>query len=233
MILVAGGARTRRALAYAGVASEAMIDTLDSGVAPMMFDIPPVAAQGRCGRFVFVGRLVAYKGCDLAIEALAQTPRDVTLDIIGDGPERAALEALAAARGLSERVRFLGWQIPDDRYYRALQEYRALVLPTLAEANGIVFQEAMVLGLPIIAVKWGGAAQLLDSESAILIDPSSPKSVIRDTSTALVRLANDGTEADRLATNARRQAEAAGFAWPQLIATWEGVYDSVRAKIPA
>lgn len=225
-ILVAGGTRTRIALAHAGISSDAMVDTLDSGIAPGLFEIEPLVPRGRNPRFVHIGRLVAYKGCDLAIEALALSDDDLTLDVIGDGPERAALERLAASKGLSHRVNFLGWQTPDENYYRMLQSYRALVLPTLAEANGIVFQEAMVLGLPIIAVDWGGAAQLLEDTTAILVKPHSAASVTHEIADALAGLAGDAQRAARMAQLARRRAEAAGFSWPQLLSTWEAIYAS-------
>jgi glycosyltransferase involved in cell wall biosynthesis len=226
-ILVAGGARTREALGYAGVVPEKMIDTLDSGVAPSLFEYRPIVQDGRSSRFVFVGRLVAYKGCDLAIEALALAPPDLTLDVIGEGPERISLEALAAARGVKDRVRFLGWQTPDDAYYRTLQTYRALILPTLAEANGIVFQEAMTIGLPIVAVDWGGAAQLLDGGTAVLVEPASREASIASLCKAITQLAGDCQKANELAQAARHRAEVQGFSWPRLLAAWEAVYASV------
>lgn len=129
----------------------------------------------RRGEFLLsVGRLHpghAYKGFDLTLEALAQIPavRRPPLVIVGDGPDRARLEALAARLGVS--ARFAG--AVDDAALAAL--YRgagAFVLPSTREGFGLVYLEAMASALPCIAARAGGAPEVVrDGETGVVIPP--------------------------------------------------------------
>lgn len=227
VLLVSGGARTREALGYAGLRGDRLIDTLDSGVAERLGDYAPVVHDGDNRRFVFFGRLVRYKACDLAIRALAATPPGLTLDVIGGGEEEASLRALAEELGVADRVTFVGWVPNGPTLFDRLRSYRGFVYPSLAEANGIVIQEAMMLGLPIIALDWGGAAELLDDESAVLIQPTDEASVIQALADAMKRLAGDPQLANRLGAAARQRADTAGFIWPRVAKAWTAIYDRV------
>ncbi|MBB4152975.1 glycosyltransferase involved in cell wall biosynthesis [Sphingomonas jinjuensis] len=227
-LLVSGGARTRTALGYAGLRGDRLIDTLDSGVAARLEGYAPVVHEGRSGRFVFFGRLVRYKACDLAIRALAAAPSDeLALDVVGGGEEEAALKRLASDLGVAERVTFVGWVPNGPELFDRLRSYRGFVYPSLAEANGIVIQEAMLLGLPIVALNWGGAAELLDGDSAMLIEPTDEEGVIAALAAAMTRLAAEPALANRLGQAARQRADAAGFIWPRLAKAWIGIYDRV------
>ena len=228
-LLVAGGERTEKALAIGGCRKAQMIATLDSGVDQALAASPRLTHSGVNPRFVFAGRLIRYKGCDLAIRALHHAP-GATLDVIGDGAERAALEALAAREGLADRVRFLGWVEAGAPLFAQLRAYRAFVFPTLAEANGIVVQEAMMLGLPVIAVDWGGPALLLTQETGILVEPASEAEIALSVGRAMNRLMNEPEAAERLSANARAEAERAGFSWPDLLNAWAAIYDRVAAS---
>jgi glycosyltransferase involved in cell wall biosynthesis len=224
-ILAAGGERTMHALRLGGCSPDRLVPTLDSGVPDALVDRAPRAQQGYDPSCVFLGRLVAYKGCDLAIRAIAAArDRRLTLDVLGDGPERAALEALAAELGVADRVRFEGWVQPGPALYDRLSAYRVLVMPSLAEANGIAFQEAMTLGVPIVCVDWAGPHELLTADDAILVEPTDQASVVAGIADALDTLASDPAAADRLAINARARANATGFRWRDLLTRWEEIY---------
>lgn len=229
-LLVAGGERTEKALAIGGCRKAQMVPTLDSGVDQMLATAPRLSHSGVNPRFVFAGRLIRYKGCDLAIRALHHAP-GATLDVIGDGAERPALQALVAREGLAGRVRFLGWVEAGAPLFAQLRNYRAFVFPTLAEANGIVVQEAMMLGLPVIAVDWGGPALLLTEKTGILVEPESEEEIVVSVGQAMSRLMNAPEEAERLSVNARNEAERAGFSWPDLLKAWSALYDRVMAAI--
>ena len=109
LLLVSGGDRTAAALLLGGCDEDRLIRTLDCGIPDALVDRPRVSHAGVNRSFVHLGRLVPYKGCDLAIRALARGDAGATLDIIGDGPSRGDLTALAERLGLGERVRFIGW----------------------------------------------------------------------------------------------------------------------------
>jgi glycosyltransferase involved in cell wall biosynthesis len=229
-ILVAGGTRTRRSLELAGITGPRLIDTLDSGIANEIAEHALVEQTGRKAEFVFLGRLVEYKGCDLAIRALSLAAPDATLDIIGKGEEEPALRALIDELGLTDRVRFLGWIPNGEPLFEQLRRYRAFLFPSLGEANGIVLQEAMMLGLPIVTVAWGGALELLDDRSAVMIAPTDEATVAADIAEAMDRLAAEPELANCLARNARRSADERGFIWSRLTRQWVEIYDAVLAK---
>ena len=223
-VLVSGGERTMRALRFGGVKTERMIPTLDAGILDATFARPRAIQSGANARFVFLGRLVALKGCDLLIRAVFQAPDNVTLDIIGDGVERNRLVALAATLGLETRVRFRGWITSGDDLYDELTQYRGLIVPSLAESNGIVFQEAMVLGLPIVCVAWGGPCEILTPDEAFMIEPKSEDFIINSISRAMTDLSNDASLAEAFSIRARDRSVKMGFRWSELLRSWEEVY---------
>jgi rhamnosyl/mannosyltransferase len=120
-----------------------------------------------------VGRLIYYKGYDIAIRALPRLP-SAKLLIIGEGPLRAELEALARELGVADRVHLLG-DIRNERitpYYLASDVY---VFPSIArsEAFGIVQIEAMACGIPIVNTSLPSGVPFVsrDGESGFTVPP--------------------------------------------------------------
>lgn len=222
-ILVSGYERTRASLRLAGVTDDQMLDVVDSGVSAALFARPRLTHQGENPRFASSGRLVDHKGTDLAIRALARTDADLCLDIYGDGETRAALETLVCDLGLQARVTFKGWLPRHEDLLEALGPYRGYVFASLAEANGIVVQEAMALGLPVITLKWGGPAMLAEDDSAIYVAPDSDEAVVAGIAQAMTRLARDGVLAESLSVAARARAERL-FTWDEVAGSWQQVY---------
>lgn len=216
-VLVSGGPETEASLRRAGARPERTRHVVDSGVSELFF-AAPARHVGPNGRFIAIGRLVPYKGFDLAVEAVARTTYMVTLDIHGDGAERPRLEALVARLGLGSRVRFLGW-LDNDTFAARIVEYRGLVFPTLAEANGIVMQEAMAAGVPTIALRWGGPARLAGDDAAAFVAAGSREEVIAGVAREMTSLASDPARAASLGAAARRIAER-DFRWPAVAAAW-------------
>lgn len=231
-ILVSGAERTRRTLLRIGCRDDRLHDFIDSGVKESFLADQPTHHEGTNLSFVHNGRLARHKGTDLAIEALLHTTNPVTLDIIGRGEAEDGLKELTTSLGLDDRVRFRGWvenhaDLPD-----ILRQYRGFVFPSLAEANGIVVQEAMSLGLPVVALDWGGPSLLVEHEhSGILIPPDSHDRVVRDLAAAMDRLASDPALTNGFAREAHRVA-AAEFAWPvvvdQLVEHYRDLVDGSR-----
>ncbi len=118
---------------------------------------------GRAERIALcVARLGREKRVDLAIDAFAACgARDAALAIVGAGPERAALQAHAVARGVAERVRFTGALDPaalPDVYASA----DAFVFPSATETQGLVLAEALAAGLPVAALDVPVNREVLD-----------------------------------------------------------------------
>jgi glycosyltransferase involved in cell wall biosynthesis len=123
----------------------------------------------------FVGRLSEEKGLNYLVEAVKQwTPKDNRwrLVLVGDGPQRSALEQAVRDFGLAGKVLFAGFQSNTAAWYPAMD---AFVLPSLTEGTPMVLLEAMANGIPVIATAVGGVPAIISSgESGILVPPADP-----------------------------------------------------------
>ncbi len=145
------------------------------GVDPARYDRPRAA---RGARLLFVGRLAAVKGLPVLFRAMALARRqraDLTLTLIGDGPERAALGAEAQAMGLAPAISFAGYR-DQTAVAAALADHDVLVLPSFAEGVPVVLMEAMAARLPVVATRVAGVPELVeDGVSGYLVPPGNPE----------------------------------------------------------
>lgn len=223
-VLISGGERTRRSLVWAGCPEDTMRDVVDSGISSE-FDVHPlIRHDGSNPRFMTSGRLVPHKGVQLTLEALQHVTQPIVFDIYGDGAYGPHLRQLANTLGVTDKVRFMGWMRSHDELIARMADYRGYIVPSLAEANGIVVQEAMMAGLPVVCLKWGGPVMLADADSAILIEPRSHDHVVRQIAAALDALAIDPDRANALATSARAIAERR-FPWDNVAEEWLSAYE--------
>ena len=226
-LLVSGGARTVEALRWIGCREDRMHHVVDSGLRSDLADEPRAIHHGVSGEFVSLGRLIDLKGVDLSIRAVARTPPGIRLTVFGEGPVKPALIALAERLGVADRVIFAGWLSHAEMPAR-LRQFRGLIFPSLAEANGIVAQEAMLLGVPFVALRWGGPADLADDSAAILVEPTSEESVVAGLAAAMQDLAANPDRAEAIARSARRIAEER-FLWSAVGASWSAHYAQLAA----
>lgn len=153
------------------------------------------------------GRLSAEKGHADLLEAMALLcaaghPAPLRLVVVGDGPERQALEQRCAALNLSGSVIFTGQQAGVGPYYGIAGIF---VLPSHSEGSPNVLLEAMSAGLPIVATEVGGTPELVSNEdSALLVECRDPRALSR----AIGRLLEDRPLAGRLAAAARAASSA-------------------------
>jgi glycosyltransferase involved in cell wall biosynthesis len=224
VLLVAGGERTYRSLKLAGCRQEQFVDSIDSGILDRLKDLPLAVHRGKNLRFVHNGRLVDHKGADLVIRAVAQARNPITLEVIGRGHEKAKLKKLATELGLDSRVTFTDWIEDHSKVAEILQQFRAFVFPSLAEANGIVVQESMMIGLPVIALDWGGPGLLVTPECGVLVHPTDESTVVADLARAMDQLAANGDLAQSMAEAGRALAIEKGFLWSDLISRWIDIY---------
>jgi glycosyltransferase involved in cell wall biosynthesis len=131
---------------------------------PVDVDAIPAGSGPRGDYYVAVSRLVAYKRLDLAIRAAALAGR--RLVVIGEGPERGRLEALARSLG-GPAVEFMGW-VSDRTKYEVLAGARALLFPG-EEDFGIVGVEALATGVPIVALGRGGMLDVVGARHGALL----------------------------------------------------------------
>lgn len=126
---------------------------------------------------VFIGRLAGVKGVPVLLDALEQLNArevDVRVTLVGDGPERAALEADARARGLAGQITFTGYQ-SQDAVAGILDDASMLVLPSFAEGVPVTLMEAMAARLPVVTTQVGGIPELVeDGVNGYLVPPGNP-----------------------------------------------------------
>lgn len=204
--LVVANPRTRAALP--SQARGTVVELVENGVDLSLFRPPSEAAASTEAsvRFVFLGRLVDWKRVDLLLHGFADARRSrprLELEIVGDGPERASLAALAEALGLGASVRFAGW-LDQTACAARLAGARALVLPSVYECGGAVVLEAMAMARPVVATAWGGPLDYLDEGCGILVPPKDEASLQRGLADAIATLADD---AERAAALGRRGRE--------------------------
>lgn len=156
----------------------ARIVTVPCGIEPERLT-PPAARTPADGlRILFVGRLVDSKGLDDLLEAMAsaRSRQALTLTVVGDGPLRAGLEALAARLGIASQVTFAG-AVPTAWFAERAGAFDVLVAPFRIGRNGtrdtgpVVLKEAMALGLPVIGTRFMGIKEIIDGTCGRLVQP--------------------------------------------------------------
>jgi glycosyltransferase involved in cell wall biosynthesis len=170
------------------------------GVEPERYGAAP---RDRFGQHVlFVGRLAAVKGVPLLLEAFARVRAaypDARLTLVGEGPERAALESRAAALGLTGIANFVGYRSQEE-VATLLAKADMLVLPSFAEGLPVVLMEALASRIPVIATPVAGVSELVrDGETGLLVPPGN----IDGLAVALDRLLGDPDLCRRLGETGR------------------------------
>jgi glycogen synthase len=165
----------------------------------------PGAAAGKASasgppEILLVGRLVHQKGADILLRALGAI-RDMTfsLRIVGDGPDRAALERLASQQQIADRVAFVGW-VPREEIAAHYHRADIFAFPSRIEGMPNVVLEAMAYALPVVATDVDGNRDVIgDERTGVLVPPEDPALL----AAALRRLLTEASLRLRLGTAAR------------------------------
>jgi glycosyltransferase involved in cell wall biosynthesis len=174
-----------------------------------------------------VGSLIRRKGQDVLIRAfaIAASGRDIHLLVAGEGPDRAAYEALADELGLRGRVHFLGYRGDTQALYRAAD---IIALASRADAFGLVLAEAGHFSLPAVATTVGGIPEVVeDKVTGLLVPPDDPVSFAQ----ALVRLIDDPAQRLVLGAAAKERVERL-FSVRQMVTNFHDAYARL-AQLPS
>jgi phosphatidylinositol alpha-1,6-mannosyltransferase len=218
--------RSRRVIAISGYAAELCRD--HGARAGQLRLVAPGVDQRELRRtgsgrptIVTVARLAdRYKGHDVVLDALPairEAVPGVRWVVVGDGPLRGELEARAQRNGVGAVVEFRG-RVSDEERDRAMAEADVFVMPSRlppggagGEGFGIVYLEAALAALPVVAGNVAGAVDAVEHDATgLLVDPASPAAVGQ----ALTRLLNDAELARRLGEAGRRRART--FTWQRM-----------------
>ena len=158
-------------------------------------------------RLLSVGRLSPPKGYPILLEVmglLRERGRNVTLTLVGEGPERGSLEKLIAVRHLGDCVRLVG-ACNHDRLAHYYESSDVFVLSSFLEGVPVVVMEAMAMELPCVATWITGIPEIIEQDvEGVLVPPASAVAI----ADAVERLMEDPEGARRLGTAARRKVLA-------------------------
>lgn len=196
------------------------------GIEPASFPARPFPPAGDTVRLISVGRLSAEKGQFILLGAIKKMldlePGSVRLWLVGDGPDREALEMEARAQGIAHAVVFEG-RAPQERLMELYRQADIFVLTSLCEGTPLVLMEAMAMEIPCVAPRLTGIPEVIHDEfEGLLYTPASQDDLVK----ALRRLAADESLRRRLG-NAARQKVLAEFdvhqnavQFAQVLSTW-------------
>jgi glycosyltransferase involved in cell wall biosynthesis len=180
---------------------------------------------------LYVGRFTAVKRLPLLLRAhshaLTWLGRPLPLVLVGGSPgEWEGEHPLTVARALGNRQVFLaGWR-PHQELPKALNAADLLVLPSVAEAFGLVLVEAMASGLPVIAADAHGPAQLVAAGTGWLVPADDPNALAE----TLLAVASDPQERKRRGNHAHQHSRAS-YGWPLIVARIVDIYDQVAGRL--
>ncbi len=176
-------------------------------------------------RIVAIGSLFERKGFDILINAWAEIAEDfpqMSVEIYGDGPQRAVLQSLAENKGVADSVTFHG-KVEHKTIRDALSEARVFVHPSRSEGFPHVRLEAMASGCPVIASDiWGTQEMIRDGTDGIIV----PTKNVAALSSSMTRILSNRKLAAEMGQNARERA-ATKFDWKIIGEKFKLVYDSV------
>jgi glycosyltransferase involved in cell wall biosynthesis len=187
--------------------------------------VTPLRPKGEGPILTFVGRLARPKEPLLLLDALQRLPRG-RLIVVGDGPLRPSLEEQIQLKGLTDRVKMMGRR-PDVSEILAASDI--FVFVSRWEGLPLVIIEAMLAGLPVVATRVGGVAELVeDGVTGFLVPPGDAAAL----SQALEKLLDD--EARRLAMGqAGRERALQRFTLERMLTQYRALYRDLCATRPA
>jgi glycosyltransferase involved in cell wall biosynthesis len=154
---------------------------LENGVDLELFQSTPwpdAPSDNNPLQIVFVGRLLPFKGVAMLLEAVKALNFPFKLTIVGEGSERENLEADSLNFGLTSRVEFTG-NLPLSEVSSRIKQAHVFCLPSVRESGGAVLLEAMAVARPVIAVDFGGPAEIVDEGVGVKLPATGKADVVQ------------------------------------------------------
>lgn len=155
---------------------------------------------------VFVGRLLSFKGIAMLLEAIASLDFPVFLTVVGDGAERERLIKLTDELGIVENVLYTG-NLPLNEIAQIMKHAHVFCLPSIRESGGAVLLEAMAVGRPVIAINFGGPAEIVDEGVGVKLPATGKNAVIEGLIKEFKNIIQHPKRWEALGIEGRRRAE--------------------------
>lgn len=204
--VVAGSRHTATELPAAAMAKTVYVP--ENAIDPARFADRSAPGRYDALKLCFIGRLVPYKGPDIAIEAAADLLRagQASLTIVGDGPMMASLRHQVERLGVAHAVSFAGWV--DHRDIPQLVGDRSVFLfPSIREFGGGAVIEAMALGLVPIVVDYGGPGEIVSSDSGFRLPLGDRAALVAQARSLLSEIAAGAHDLAAIAARGRDRVE--------------------------
>ncbi|MDU9049035.1 MAG: glycosyltransferase family 4 protein [Candidatus Electrothrix sp. Rat3] len=188
-------------------------------------------------RFLYVGNLTAGKGVDVILKAAALLSHDMlpemppemlaqkwSLDIVGDGPEREALEGYCREQHLKANVSFHG-SVPPEEIPLLMAQADIFVFASFAEGRPNVVLEAMAIGLPVIAGEIPAVSDLIEHGQQGLLFPPSDVNALAE---HMLFLLNHPAERQKMGRGARDYLASLNLSWPESARAYASLYTELN-----
>jgi glycosyltransferase involved in cell wall biosynthesis len=185
----------------------------ENAIDPALFPAPAREPGAGPIRVAFVGRLVAYKGADMLVEAAAPQVRagKLRLEIIGEGPERGRIEAMIERLGVRDGVTMAGW-VEHAKLHERLGRADVFAFPSIREFGGAVVLEAMALGCVPIVVDYGGPAEMVTASTGYVVPKGAREQIVGSFASVFETLVAHPDGISAMGAMARRRAMST-FTW--------------------
>ena len=207
---------TRESIGQAG--NERIVSMTETGVDLDIFQAAPWPEAPGIGnplRIFFAGRLIPVKGLPMLLSAVAQLAKEfpIHLTVAGDGPMRDEWQRMAAELGIAKNVEFLG-SVGLPEISREMKKCHLFCLPSVRESGGAVLLEAMAASRPVMALAYGGPAEIVDEEVGRALPPANEEAVILGLAEALRDVVENPVAWQAKGISGRRRVET--------LYSWEG-----------
>lgn len=177
--------------------------------------LQPPAAPPSAPTFLFIGRLLYWKGLHLVLRAMPAVVRrlpNARLRIVGEGKDAHWLKQVAEKAGVAEHVDWIP-HLPHHEIANAYNGHVAFVFPSLHDSGGMVVLESLAAQLPVICLKLGGPGVFVDSSCGIVIETGnqSEESIQQSIANAMIDIAEQPLTREALACGCAVRARQ--FSW--------------------
>jgi glycosyltransferase involved in cell wall biosynthesis len=181
-------------------------------------------------RLLYVGRLLEWKGLDIALRAVTQVKQshpDISFTIVGAGPAKARLTGLSRELGLENVVRWINWQ-PQRALLEHYRTADMLLFPSLRDSGGMVVLEALAQGVPVLCTDLGGPGVIVNATCghAIATAERDPDQLAGDMARALLEIVTVPHRLESLSDGARIRARE--FQFQDLV---QSLYSSASTRL--
>lgn len=189
--------------------------TIESTVASNQKAVRIVSSEGETDiktfNVLFVGRFIFWKGIHLALKSVAaarESGLDITITIVGQGPDESFLQQLSQELEIDGAVRWIPW-VEKEKLGAIYTSHDAFLFPSLHETLGNVIIEALSFSLPVVCLDLGGPGKIVNDQCGRVVGTQglSEEAVVQKLKDALIELASDRSLVKELSARATKRAD--------------------------